>query len=149
MQKYQRHLIPYFKGNLLNEANREKEKIDIKKMKNQLYTALSQPRQSKIDKRLLKCIELKKDEDLLYQKGSIIIDQERIHSRDNISIRTVKIEGRKGSKIEYENSLINSYSSASIKDNNFVTSIDQMSDLFDDKNMQNRKRYQRYDTFSK
>eukprot|EP00347_Sterkiella_histriomuscorum_P008262 403345754 len=68
LTKYQRHMIPFFKGNLLNEAIKDKQKPNVDQMRIYLQQALNKKNQTNFDKRLIKQIELQREEDIQFEE---------------------------------------------------------------------------------
>ncbi|CDW78736.1 UNKNOWN [Stylonychia lemnae] len=67
LNKYQRSMVQYFKGNLLNEAVEKKSTLSADKLLLFLRKTLLKSNQNTFDKRLLKSIELTQEENLQFQ----------------------------------------------------------------------------------
>ncbi|CDW87510.1 UNKNOWN [Stylonychia lemnae] len=93
LTKYQRVMIPYFKGNLLNEvaSNQENKnsKAQYSKLAEFLKQALISTNENVFDKRLIKSIELTKEEQQQLQ--------EVFNSNSQVSKRTQKSQNIRGS----------------------------------------------------
>ncbi|CDW78786.1 UNKNOWN [Stylonychia lemnae] len=95
LTKYQRVMIPYFKGNLLNEVASSQENKNSKaqdiKLAEFLKQALMQTHQNAFDKRLIKSIELTKEEQYQLQEvfNTKSIDIQRSKNQRNIRKKNI------------------------------------------------------------
>lgn len=79
LTKYQRFLLPHFKANLLNYVPKAAIHSKDEHLKEYLKRAIVRHKKSKIDKRMLKYINLSDDED--NQMREIINGSKRAHTR--------------------------------------------------------------------
>ncbi|CDW87692.1 UNKNOWN [Stylonychia lemnae] len=95
LNKHQRFLLPYFKANLLNHQP-QKRFDDQDKLSNYLNKAIQRQDQAKIDKRILKYIELSDDDqvevkimpDKLENTNSPILQNNATKSIDNTDVQS-------------------------------------------------------------
>ncbi|CDW86712.1 UNKNOWN [Stylonychia lemnae] len=110
LTKYQRIMIPYFKGNLLNEvvSSQDNSRKNVKddKLADFLKQALMSTRQNVFDKRLIKSIELTKQEQQQLQEvfNSNAIDIKRTKKSKKIRRKNNSQSEQKEIRNQYKDS---------------------------------------------
>ncbi|CDW89063.1 UNKNOWN [Stylonychia lemnae] len=86
LDKYQRSMIKYFKGNLLNEAPDLNNKFTQDNVMIYLKQILSKEKQNSFDKRLMKSIEISQQENNQFQEVFMIDHSQKYQNKINESL---------------------------------------------------------------